>query len=398
MALRILAVQTFGGFISGGSTGGGVIHFVNLLREWSRQGSEVHLITNDKDVGIDRYHSFASVHVLPTHPRSGFSDSLSFLYGAIGNHRIQRAQIDRLCDDFLLTNRRTVTLATSPALSDVLAARQISRRLQCPAVIYFHHPVSPIWWFPLRRGSPFRNLGSQVLYDTSMMTTKVSNLRLSFDDPTVNSGWRFDQPILPHYGALDSEHSAPPTLQPTSSRSYDACSIGRITRNKGTLDLIRCWAGVVAKIPNAKLLISGTAQSLDFQNEVKSLIHKLDLSSNVGLRGYVLPAEKQEILGSSKLFVFPSYEEGWSLSVMEAAAYGALPVVYNIPAFRYLGSAAEFVPVGRVDLLSSKVIALLTAQDEVYLRAVAAAQTVSSFNIERVATDELVMLQNLRRN
>jgi glycosyltransferase involved in cell wall biosynthesis len=48
--------------------------------------------------------------------------------------------------------------------------------------------------------------------------------------------------------------------------------------------------------------------------------------------------EKRKLLESASLFTFPSYEEGWALSVMEAVNLGLLPILYDLPAYDYLCS------------------------------------------------------------
>ena len=56
------------------------------------------------------------------------------------------------------------------------------------------------------------------------------------------------------------------------------------------------------------------------------------------------------------LFVFPSYEEGWSLAVMEAINFGLLPILYDIPAYDYVCDDKIKVKPGNVKEFSKKII------------------------------------------
>ncbi|EQD71146.1 glycosyl transferase group 1, partial [mine drainage metagenome] len=84
-------------------------------------------------------------------------------------------------------------------------------------------------------------------------------------------------------------------------------------------------------------MIGGDFESDSIERRFRSAVAKEGLTGAITLFGHLSEEAKQDLLSASKLFVFPSYEEGWSLAVMEAAAYGCVPVVYDLPAYDYLG-------------------------------------------------------------
>jgi glycosyltransferase involved in cell wall biosynthesis len=98
-------------------------------------------------------------------------------------------------------------------------------------------------------------------------------------------------------------------------------SIGRLTTQKGQWHLIRAFAAVVEKNPNAKLVILGDGE---YREQLESLIQACQLTSSVilaGKHGNVYP-----FLNTAKLFVFSSLWEGMPNTVLEALAC-ELPIV-----------------------------------------------------------------------
>jgi glycosyltransferase involved in cell wall biosynthesis len=61
-------------------------------------------------------------------------------------------------------------------------------------------------------------------------------------------------------------------------------------------------------------------------NILVNLITKLELSDLIKVNGPVVGSEKEKILGQSKVFVHPSRYEGQPQAVLEAMAYGAIPI------------------------------------------------------------------------
>ena len=115
---------------------------------------------------------------------------------------------------------------------------------------------------------------------------------------------------------------------------------------------------VVSVHEDAKLVIMGNS-STNYGLSIKEKVQKQNLEKNILFTGFVDEERKRAILGSSKLFIFPSYEEGWSLSVMEAVKYGCVPVVYDIPAYDYLTEQATRVKLGDRDGMAIEVLDLL---------------------------------------
>jgi glycosyltransferase involved in cell wall biosynthesis len=114
-------------------------------------------------------------------------------------------------------------------------------------------------------------------------------------------------------------------IQKAKSRekSFEGVFLGRIDRHKGIEDLIHAWEIVAKELPRARLLVIGAGP---FLGKAKELVRLARLENIVDFRGYVSGVEKFELLKSARLFVFPSFSEGFGLAVAEAMACG-IPVV-----------------------------------------------------------------------
>lgn len=101
---------------------------------------------------------------------------------------------------------------------------------------------------------------------------------------------------------------------------------GRLVTTKGLASLLRAWPAVIARHPDALLVLVGSG-GLGLQNceeELKRCVTQGGLEDSVLFTGAV--GNVDEYLKASDLFVFPSEREAFGISVIEAMASG-LPIV-----------------------------------------------------------------------
>lgn len=106
---------------------------------------------------------------------------------------------------------------------------------------------------------------------------------------------------------------------------------GRLQAAKGLFELIRAWPPVVARWPTARLWLIGEGPD---REELFETVLDLQLRESVRLPGAF--DEVGEVLQAADLFVLPSYEEGMSMSLLEAMAAGVPVVATDIPGNRQL--------------------------------------------------------------
>lgn len=127
--------------------------------------------------------------------------------------------------------------------------------------------------------------------------------------------------------------------------------IARKTRDKGAVDVLRAFAAVAGKHPNARLLFVGPDESVgEIESFLKSNPQLLDNVINVG------KVENHELyLAISDVLCLPSYREGFGSIVIDAAALGVPAIGSNIPGLVDSiedGKTGILFPAGDVDVLA----------------------------------------------
>jgi glycosyltransferase involved in cell wall biosynthesis len=126
--------------------------------------------------------------------------------------------------------------------------------------------------------------------------------------------------------------------------SKQIVQLGRYIEGKSQLDTVRAFERVLQVEPEARLLLCGVVEELDYHRAVVSLVRQLGLESKVSVCGP--RSDVAAVLRSSRVFAMPSRFEAQSIGFLEALASG-IPVVANrIPSF---GFASNLAGVSLVD-------------------------------------------------
>lgn len=96
-----------------------------------------------------------------------------------------------------------------------------------------------------------------------------------------------------------------------------ALFIGRLTEDKGIIDLTQAFGGIAAKQPNLRLMIVGPDEDGISQKLEKLLADYRD-------RFHIVPYtdKPEKYMAAADIFCLPSYREGFGSVVIEAAAVG----------------------------------------------------------------------------
>jgi glycosyltransferase involved in cell wall biosynthesis len=113
---------------------------------------------------------------------------------------------------------------------------------------------------------------------------------------------------------------------------FDAVFCGRLHPSKGIFDLVEIWQKMQKFEPNFKLGIIGTGAS-SIMKQLSDKIKQVNLDNHISLLGYYSGQELFSLLKSSKIFVFPSHEEGFGIAVAEAMACGLPVVAWDLTAY-----------------------------------------------------------------
>jgi glycosyltransferase involved in cell wall biosynthesis len=116
---------------------------------------------------------------------------------------------------------------------------------------------------------------------------------------------------------------------------YDAVFFSRFVPEKGVFDLLEIWKIVTQKFSNAKLAVAGIIEDVKVLEDFKKLIHRYGLARNVVFLGQKDHDSIIDLVKSSKIAIYPSLLDVFSLTVLESLACGVPVVAYDIPAIKY---------------------------------------------------------------
>ena len=127
--------------------------------------------------------------------------------------------------------------------------------------------------------------------------------------------------------------------------------------------LIRAIPIVLQEEPNAKFIIAGVGSE---RNNLERQVKHLNIGSSVQFLGWVIHEEMPKLLSRSDIYVSTSLDDGTSVSLLEAMASGAFPIVTDIPSNREWISDGEngfLVPIDQERFLAVKIVEAIRNQD-----------------------------------
>lgn len=111
--------------------------------------------------------------------------------------------------------------------------------------------------------------------------------------------------------------------QKSALKNKNIISVGRLSKEKGFLDLIDVYNIVHNKFPDWTLNLIGDGAE---REKIEEKIRKYGLEKNVILHGYQNRDYINEVLKKSSIYVMSSYTESFGIVLLEAYAFG-LPAV-----------------------------------------------------------------------
>jgi glycosyltransferase involved in cell wall biosynthesis len=103
--------------------------------------------------------------------------------------------------------------------------------------------------------------------------------------------------------------------------------LSRLDQKKGLDLLLRAFADVRRRVPNASLVIAGDGQR-EFVGQIKSDAKALGIAADIVWTGFLAGEDKQAALAEADVFALPSYSENFGMAVAECMA-ARLPVVIS---------------------------------------------------------------------
>ncbi len=168
-----------------------------------------------------------------------------------------------------------------------------------------------------------------------------------------------------------------------------ACVVGRLTPWKGHQALLRAWAQVVQRIPEARLLVVGEVAFWDssYEQELRDLAAALRVEGHVVWLGF--RDDVADLLRLSDLLVLPSVDEPFGRVIIEAMAT-SLPVVATasggVPEIVLDGETGLLVPTHEHEPLAEAIATILGDRELAGRMAKAGHErAMAHFDVRRVA-------------
>lgn len=327
---------------------GGSKHFMQMAKYWQKRGQDILVMTSRTGVANCRIEDlYGPFRVLPL----AGADRL----GVVGMYLVRGF----LANMSVPWRQGPLLLyGTSDLLPDVLPAflASLVKRSSSLWVNCIFHLVPPPGE---RAGSSISNAISYLAQRASLVLIKaladmivVDNMVLR--DTLIGMGFQPQRIFVTCMGTGEADfHCETP-------EEYDACYLGRLHPSKGIGDLLDIWSLVNQDRPGSRLAVVGTGP---LEGWLRDEVARRRLDGVVNVLGYLPREELERSLASSRLFVFPSHEEGFGISLVEGMSFGLPAVAYELPHYQEVFEDALItVPVGDVQGFAGEVLALLGDQ------------------------------------
>lgn len=114
--------------------------------------------------------------------------------------------------------------------------------------------------------------------------------------------------------------------EPSQLQENHLISIGRLSKEKGFIDLIEVCSYIREVIPNFKLhLVGDGVERKSIEKEIKTF----DLEDNIVMYGFLSTDKINELLSKSSIYVMTSFTESFGIVLLEAASYGVPAVAFK---------------------------------------------------------------------
>jgi glycosyltransferase involved in cell wall biosynthesis len=267
--------------------------------------------------------------------------------------------------------------------------RPKTKWIQC----IFH--IYPDW--RVRPGNKVRNFVAQYLQKFSLILIKRSDVIININSQVktelVKLGFSENR-IIVNTPGIDAEYLQNLAI-PQNTNKYDGTFLARLDPSKGIFDLIEIWKIVTEIEPKMTLAILGDGSKETIIHLRKQII-KAKLEKNIFLLGFLENDEAFSIIKNSKVFLFPSHEEGFGIAIAEAMACGVAVVAWDLPVYQEIFED-KIIQVKKGDLIKfAESVVELIGNDTIRLRMLNnGIIQAKKYSWDSIASKHLHILKNL---
>lgn len=363
--------------------GGTPTHTENLCTELANSGYEVNLVTQD-NVGddLDEYDNSQNYKVYRLKCGRFFQRDLFFpiLVGLRITGYIKKIQPD------------IINISTG---NYVPIGIKLSKK-QDIKIVYTVHNVPPEeYTFNICSNASLNNAVKKI-YFRLIRSVAVFCMRYGRYDKIISGSERTRERLVKAcadksritvvtYGTV-----IPETANTVKKDSCNILTVAGIIEHKGQIEIIKSVPEIIKNNPNAHFYLVGPVRSEEYLRRINEMVEELGVSQYVTLTGEVTQDDLVNYYRMSDIYLQPSYQEGFCLSLLDALAYG-IPAI-GTP----VGAIPEMIGNNRGILISypnkSEIISsVIKLANNVHLRQIfsknAREYVESEFDWKKVAID-----------
>lgn len=207
--------------------------------------------------------------------------------------------------------------------------------------------------------------------------------------------------VREEFRQIQSEKRLSATKLKLSLPSDFILNVGDVNYNKNILGIIKAFKQIIEKFPNLKLVFVGQGfiDNSPQLEEIKKLLNKLNLEKKVIRLGHIKLDNLVGLYNLAKVYLQPSFAEGFGLPVAEAMACGTPVVASNISCLlEVTGSAALLVDAGNPNQIAKGVIDLLQDEDKYKDLVQKGLARAKQFTWEKCARETMRIYERVLRN
>ena len=317
--------------------GGAEVHLHEIFSRVAKKGHEVTLFCCEVD-GRPNEEVIDGIRVIRKGSRSRFNFYVKKEY----IRRFSKENFDIVIDDVNKIPFYTPRFVNEPVLgiSHHFFGRSIFRETNPVAGLYVY--ISEYLMNYVYKNTPFAVVSESTLKD--FLERKFDKDKFTIIPNAINQN---DFPMEVR------EKSQKPTI------TY----FGRLKRYKSVDHLLKAFAIVKEKYPQARLEILGKG---NFMDHLKLLSKKLNIDENTTFFGFVSEEDKIKLLSRSWAMVNTSMKEGWGITNIEANACGTPVISANVPGLKDSvknGVSGLLYEYGDINELSKKIENLISSAE-----------------------------------
>ena len=295
----------------------------------------------------------------------------------------------RKLDSTLIPSKTSLILCEAPYPPHQILSLRIHLKYGIPLIVYYHHYI-PLSFHPFNRGI-FRSIAYFLYNNFTLIILKVMGVIISLDYP--NDLHIKGITCIPNENALPIEYlNANPNN--FGVKTFDLCYVGRFEKHKGSKDLIKVVSILREQGISLKVIVIGQVKSKTYLKTIR-LLKRLHIFENFIFAGILSESDKINTLMKSKIYISLSYEEGWGLSVMQAAALSIPIVAYDLKAYSYLSDNIDTVKPGDLLGITEKIKFILIGGGPSLLKLNSSRKLVLKYSYEKISENQITYYRNI---